>query len=305
MMNTNHFPEDVNFYPVMAIQAARRDSRVGGGWRLFVLAKALDRSGRGAVSRDALREYVLSLGASARQWQRWIIEARNNDLLRDVQRKSGEWDLILPGPGMAGSSMKCATVGIRKVSMKASLLIGTGWKARIWAAYEATHNGKPISRETMQKIVNVPVSTQRYRDAQAGVKRQRNYAKLKAKADALPILKEYSRHKGLYVRSDGFIGSRKPDSRSTDLAFRGGKGRTRKANKILRQIEQRQDGLSLVRQALSDDVAQSNFIRLFNFTPNQTRATAKKLANADNPRVREVYEYAHEAKSGASIWCQC
>lgn len=309
MATDTRFPEYVSFYPVMAIQAARRNSRVGGGYRLYVLAKALDKEGRGTVSRDELRAFALSLGVSPRQWQRWMTEARNFDLFTDVQRKSGEWELILPSAGNAAYSMGCESVGSRKATMQACDLIGTGWKARVWAAYEVIFNGRPMSRERMQKAINVPVSTQRYRDAQAGVTRQENYAKLTAKADALPMLKEYGQHKGLYVRRDGFIGSRKPDSRFSDIAFRAGKGRARKANATLHR-NQRVDGLSLMRQALCLDVSpemptkQSVYVRLFNSTPEQRRATERRIAKADIRQDFDLFEYSHTSKSGANVWMQ-
>lgn len=312
-MTDNHFPEHVNFYPVMAIQAARRSSRVGGGYRLLVLAKALDKPGRGSVSRDELRDFALSLGVSPRQWSRWIAEARNKDLVTDVQRAGGEWELVLPSAGAAAFSMKCENVGSRKASMKASDLIGYGWKARIWAAYDATHNGRPISRERMQKIVNVPVSTQRYRDTQAGVIRQQNHAKLNAMANSSAMLNEYGygHHKGLYIRKDGYIGSRKPDSRYTDIAFRAGKGRARKANATLHRM-QRNDGLSLMRQALSPDVTQpdtatnhSVYVRLFHFNPKRRKAIEKKMDKADQVRDYDLFEYSHETRKGSRVWIQC
>jgi hypothetical protein len=309
-MTPNHFPQYVTFYPLMAIAAARRASRVGGGYRLYVLAKALDREGRGAVSRETLRDYALSLGVLPRTWERWVIEARTRGLLSDVQRRDGHWEMILSGAAAAAHAMKCETVGTCKVTMAAYLLIGAGWKARVWAAYEATHNGRPVSREWMQKNVNVPASTQRYRDAQAGVIRQSNHAKLVYKADALPMLKDFGHHKGLYIRKDGFLGSRKPDSRTTNLAERGRKGRARKANATLHRME-RMIGLSLVRQALSDHVSpdlpasKSVCVRLFNFTPQQRAASEKKLRQADTRRIREVYEQSHTARSGAVVWAHC
>lgn len=310
-MIDNRYPETVNFYPVMAINAARKNSRVGGGYRLYVLAKALDTQGRGSVNRDDLREYALSLGVSPRQWLRWIEEARSNDLLKDWQRITGEWMVALPNPGSVAFSLGCENVGSRKATMQASDLIGYGWKARIWAAYEATHNGRPISRERMQKIVNVPVSTQRYRDAQAGVIRQQNHVKLKDRAEMFPILNEYgTHHKGLYIREDGFLGSRKPDSRFTNIASRAGKGRARKANATLHRIQHR-DGLSLMRQAFSQDVIpeifasneKSVYVRLFNYTHDQLKATEKKLNQTDT-HVRNIYEYSHASKSGSFVWVE-
>lgn len=308
-MTDNRYPVDVSLYDVMAIQAARRASHVGGGYRLYVLAKALDVQGRGSVSRNQLRKYALSLGVSPRQWQRWIIEARNFDLVTDVQRAGGKWDLILPSAGAAMFAMGGDSVGARKVTMKAADLIGPGWKARIWAGHEVTYNGKPISRERMQKIVNVPVSTQRYRDAQARVTRRQNHARLKARADSLPMYQDYGRHKGLYSRRDGHIGSRKPDSRFSDIAFRGGRGRARKANATLHRM-QRLDGLSLMRQALSEDVTpeldatngQSVYIRQFNFTPKQRKATEKRIVKLDLLDPPSLYQFSHKSPSGAFIW---
>jgi hypothetical protein len=189
--------------------------------------------------------------------------------------------------------------------MPAALLVGPGWRARIWAAYESTHNGRPISRERMQKIVNVPVSTQRFRDSQAGVVRKQNHAKLKARADALPGLQEYGKHKALYLRKDGHIGSRKPDSRFTDLASRAGKGRARKANATLQRMQQ-DFGSSLMRRALSDSVSSGIAgIRLFNSTPDQRKNTQKRIARLDLQTPPDVFELSHTSKSGSSVWMEC
>lgn len=298
MTDARRFPETITFYTVMGIQAARRFSRVGGGWHLWVMANTLDEQGRGRIPRDLLKDYAFSLGVKPRTFQRWITEARNFDLVRDVQSANGEWMLVLAGLFSAAKSMRCENVGI-KVAMSAADFIGKGWKARVWAAYEATHKGKPISREKMQKLVNVPVSTQRYRDAQAGVKRTRNYAKSDLKGDLLPAVVEYTDHKAPYVRGDGFIGWRLPDARTTDLVRVVGKGRARKANKKLRQKEQ--SGLLLMERALSDATSPA-VIRLFNSTPAKRKATERKLARNDYSHVSDVYEAAPRATSGAHVW---
>jgi hypothetical protein len=124
------------------------------------------------------------------------------------------------------------------------------------------------------------------------------------------MLQEFGKHKGLYIRRDGFIGSRKPDSRYSDFAFRAGKGRARKANATLHRM-QRLDGLSLMRQAFSQDVtpetvtSQSVYVRLFNFTPKQREAIEKKLDKADIRRDFDLYEYSHESRNGSKVWIQC
>lgn len=176
--------------------------------------------------------------------------------------------------------------------------------------FDVTHNGRPISREKMQKIVNVSVSTQRYRDAQANVTRVQNHAKLNVKADSLPMLKEYSNHKGLYIRKDGYVGSRKPDSRYSDIATRAGKGRSRKANKTLHRM-QLQNGLSIMRQALSDAVTpdevtnQSVYIRLFHSTKKKRVSFEKKLDRMDRRRNFDLFEFSHTSRNGSNVYVQC
>jgi hypothetical protein len=305
---TSRYPERVYFDASMGVHAARKSSRVGGGWRLWVLAKALDTAGIGYVQRDDLHAYALSLGVSPRQWRRWIDEARNNDLVRDWQRKTGEWMLSLPSWAKAAYAIGCSSVGSRKVWMKAADLIGAGWKARVWAAYEASFGGTPVSRERMQKLVNVAASTQRYRDNQAGVQRIANYARLeKASPDMAAGLAEYGygQHKALFISRDGYLYSRKPDTRLTDLADRGRKGRARKANASLTRL-QRQNGLSKMRQAFCDDAKsdlatnQSDYVRMFHYTDRQRKVAERCLRKTAIDH--DVYGFSHTAKSGAMVW---
>lgn len=219
------FPQRVTFYGLMAIEAARKSSRVGGGWRVYVLAKSLDTTGLGNVKRDDLRAFVLSQGVHVRTWQRWITEARAASLVTDWQTACGDWMLALPSAGKAGFMLGCESIG-RKVSMQTADLIGNGWKARVYSAWES---GKQISREAIQKAVNIPVSTQRYRDVQAGIKRQRNYSKSNLKADSFAGVIEHTDHKVPFVTRDGFIAWRLPDTRTASHAQTLGRGRARKA----------------------------------------------------------------------------
>ena len=300
------WPASVAFYSHMGIAAARRYSKLGGGWRLYVLAKALDPQGLGKIARDDLRDYALFLGVNVRTFERWIIQARNAGFFIDVQSSGGAWMLRMVNAGQAAAELKCETVG-RKVTLPAAALIGNGWKARVWAAYEITHNGQPIARETMQKIVNVAVSTQRYRDAQAKVNRVRNFAKsdIQLRGNQLPGLKETSGRKNIFIDKDGFINWRLPNSYIFTKALRGGKGRGRKANKIIRNI-QSTNGLLLLQQALSlEDEYNKDIVKLFNQNPQQAQRAMKKLAKIDNRKVKDIYERSHKSHNGAVIWTHC
>ena len=306
-LEASKWPASVAFYSHMGIAAARRYSKIGGGWRLYVLAKALDPQGLGKIAREDLRDYALFLGVNVRTFERWIKQARNAGLFyTDVQNSSGQWMIVMANAGIAAAELNCETIG-RKVTLPAAALIGNGWKARAWAAYEITHNGQPIARETMQKIVNVAVSTQRYRDVQAKVNRVRNFAKsdMQLKGNQLPGLKETSGRKNIFIDKDGFINWRLPNSYIFTKALRGGKGRGRKANKIIRNI-QSTNGLLLLQQALSlEEEYNADIVRLFNQNPQQAKRAMKKLAKIDNRKVKDIYERSHKSHNGAVIWTHC
>ena len=306
-LEASKWPASVAFYSHMGIAAARRFSKIGGGWRLYVLAKALDPQGLGKIARDDLRDYALFLGVNVRTFERWIKQARDAGLFyTDVQNSSRQWMIVMANAGIAAAELNCETIG-RKVTLPAAALIGNGWKARAWAAYEITHNGQPIARETMQKIVNVAVSTQRYRDVQAKVNRVRNFAKsdIQLRGNQLPGLKETSGRKNIFIDKDGFINWRLPNSYIFTKALRGGKGRGRKANKIIRNI-QSTNGLLLLQQALSlEDEYNKDIVKLFNQNPQQAGRAMKKLANIDNCKVKEIYERSHKSHNGAVIWTHC
>ena len=305
-LEASKWPASVAFYSHMGIAAARRYSKLGGGWRLYVMGKALDLQGLGMIARDDLRAYALFLGVEVRTFQRWMNQARNAGLFIDVQSSGGAWMLRMVNAGIAAAELNCETVG-RKVTLPAAELIGNGWKARVEAAYMTTHNGQPIARETIQKIVNVAVSTQRYRDAQAKVKRIKNFATSEVKVNNGQLLgmRDTSGRKNIFIDKDGKLSWRLPNSYQYIKALRGGKGRGRKANKTIRNI-QSVDSLLLMQQALrQEEEYNKDIVRLFNQNPQQAKRAMKKLAKIDNRKVKDIYERSHKSHNGAVIWTHC
>ena len=296
----------VTFYAEMGIEAARRFSGVGGGWRLYVIAKSLDAKGLGMVKRDELESFMLELGVDQRSFYRWINEARRYDLVIDVQSVDGDWMLRLPNAGKAAASLGCQRIS-RKVTLPIMTLIGKGWKARVNGAFMATFNGKPIARETIQKTYNIPQSTQRYRDAAARVTRITNIADLgevensRETIELLQAAKREGLYHGEYVKG-GNLYRRLPNIYQFTTAIRGGRGRARKANKIIK-LQQQQNGLLQKQQALSDDVA-PDFVRLYNMTEAQTKRTVKRI-DEQNTKVQFVYElkdHTYKERNGIVLW---
>ena len=297
----------IQHFPLLSIQAAKRKG-ARGGYRLWLIARAMDESGRGMLARDDLKAYALQLGLSPRQYDRWIQEARNNDLLTDVQQaqsKGGAWLFIIASLPRAAHALHCENVGTRKATMPAVDVIGAGYRARLFMSYQQTHMQKPITQERIQKIANIPASTQRYRNNQSGVKRVRSYAKTTITKDNLPGLQEHSQHKGLFVRRDGFISWRLPNTYIIDFEgyTTGARGRARKANKQLKGLL-RLEGLLIMQQALTSDNEpneQPKGYRLFNTTDKQFKTTRKKLHDL-KPSAGDVYAFPKRARSGALMW---
>ena len=96
-------------------------------------------------------------------------------------------------------------------------------------------------------------------------------------------------YKGEFIK-DGKVYRRLPNVYQFTLALRGGKGRARKANRIIRQ---QQNGLLTMQQALSDDA--TNAVRLYNMTEKQTNATLKKIDSV-RPQAPVIYELANKTQ---------
>lgn len=276
MTDSARYPETVKFNPLVGLKSFHIPE-AGGAWRLFVLAKNLA-AGNDHVRRDDVREYAASLGIREKTFRRWITAARNLDLVRDVQRQTGEWMLILTSNDKAASIMGSERKGA-PVTMSARLIVGKQWRAYVFAGFEATFNGRLISRKKQAELSGIPVSTQRKFDKEAGVKRQKNYAVSNIHANGYSAVLEFGSRAGLYKYWDKTthqlkLGWRLPDSRRFDGAMTNGSKNSLGA------------------------------LSLFNRTHNHYKATVRKLSKSDSP-VREVYLYSHTSRNGADMWTHC
>ncbi len=301
---TEEYPQDVSFYTYMGIDAARARSGVGGAWRLYILAKALDQDGVGRVALADLRGFALHLGLNPRTYQRWINQAERRGVLSYFQKESGEWWVNLQSPAKLCHAMGWDAIG-KKMQINPALLIGKGWKANVWTSVSAGRHGRQISRERLQKAYNVPARTQTYRDNQADVNRQANYANtgiIANSADVNAWQENNPQWKGLFRASNGRLYRRLPDTRATDRVIFIGTGRSEKALKELRHL---QDITARYKGdwALDNGIEDTEFIRLFNRNSKQLKTTERKLKRQDKPRVVDVFQYIYDSKdSGAGIW---
>ena len=302
-MNENYlsltFPDSVTFWPLMGVAAFRNGC--GGAWRIWLLAKSLDDIGRGAIPQNYLEMYAMHLQIHRKSYLRWHTKAEKLKLITKVSRKSGAVDTILAGHAKAAYFIGCKHVGSRRARTRVALLVKKGWRAHIWAAYITTHLKRPISRAKMREITDVPESTQLVYEKETGVRPTPNYLVSNMSLDKLIGVREFERNHAFpywdKVNKRWTIAWRAPDSRDASfLANCMPPGRTRKINKYLRSLS----GSSYVGRASSKE---SEYIRLFNDSPQTTEFTLRKLAREGPPpwEVSEVFELTHRGEN-ADFW---
>lgn len=267
------FPEVVRIWPRVGF-AARSYRGGGGALRLYVIAKAIAREADG-VSRDQVLACLRVFGVAPWTAKRWLDAARKLGLVQDVQRQSGEWSLRLIGYAKAALLLGLKQPG-KPVEIPTEALFGRQWWSRLFAAFEGSFQGRPISRRTLQAVSGIPLSTQRVYDNQAGVVRRKNYALSAIPADHLDAVKEFGKRAAPFAFLDKstnrrLIGWRLPDSRSCPMLGIGGPCNT------------------------------AGIVSLFNRTSGQLKRTQRRLSRSDSP-LREVYLFSHTSRRGADLW---
>lgn len=228
--------ETIRLYPEIGVYAWR--SRFGGAWRAWVLARHLDKSGRGACEIAALHKLADDLGVNRRTFARWYEQAVSLGLL--TPRRSGDGWAVILSTVKTCLTLDCPRVN-RKVEIPLSALMGYGWKARVFAAFEAGFRGRPISRRKQEELTGIPSCTQRRYDGQAGTRRRPGYAVSDRPSDHLAGVVEHERRPGAFVIKTGKGQSRvawhTPHSRTHPEATPAGRGCARKVSKKIRHLQ--------------------------------------------------------------------
>lgn len=275
--------QTVKIWPLIGTAATKRPA-AAGAWRLWIFAKNLDKPGLGAIPLIDLIACIKDLGVSPKNQQRWLKQARRLGLIRD--RASADGWIALPSPAKVAAILGCVYAGARPARIPAGDLIAPGWRAKVWAAYVSTQNGRPISRAKQEEISGVPASTQRAYDKQAGVIRRPNYAVSNRSAELLPCVVEFENRPAFKIWNSKprrwVVAWRLPDIRTTSAAESLQRGRSRKINKAIKRLkEQQNNGLSLLGQVVSYDAGGANASRIFYTTDRQAKAARRKLIIAD------------------------
>jgi hypothetical protein len=286
----------VKFWPMMGISAWRQNK--GGAWLAWTLAKYLDPSGRGAIREADLQSLARELGIHPKTWHRWMTNAKQCGFIRGLANGR----ILLAGYSSAARLLGCDYIGSRPTQIPIHELVGPCWRAHVWAAYEQTHLGRPISRLRQEALTGVPVSTQRAYDNAANVLRRSSISISTKSPDQLPGVIEFEGRPGAFELYDRrqhklVIAWHLPDSRISGSAISLQRGRSRKINKALRH----DDGSSILGRAPSCFANDVPAFRLFHKTMTQAKATERKLSRSDQTPPHEIYLLSPEGKK-VDLW---
>lgn len=271
------FPETVKFMPLIGLKSFRM-SEAGGAWRLFVLAKNL--AGHfDHIERESLRAYAKELGISEKQFTRWMNAARGYDLFTDVQRKSGEWMMILTSNKKAAAIFGCE-IKDYYVTLPAKHLFSKGWKAFVFASWQAAFTGngeRLVSQKKQAAITGISEQVQREYNKTAGVTSKKNYAVSNIHANGYHGVLEFGNRAGLFQFWDKQthqkkLGWRIPNTRHFPLFGLGGSYKTRRT------------------------------MSLFNRTAEQHAASMKALRKSETLKFPEIYVYDRNSQNGNGLW---
>lgn len=217
----------MKFYPVLGAWAIsqKKEAKAADAFRVWTVAKALDREGKGIVSVAALRARLRRIGRAESTISKMISQAIARGWVEKHEWKTGY--LSLRSPGKIAASMGCYEIG-NHVEMHERLLFTPGWKANVWAGVESLFDGKQISVKKLHEIAHIlPRSQSNYRKL-AKVRTKPNYAKSKLSADHVPGLKASGR---AALPMGDQAGWRLPDTRfAPSFVGQCAKGRSRKNN---------------------------------------------------------------------------
>jgi hypothetical protein len=198
----------VRVYPDLGLSAIRIHK--GGGFRIWTLARALDKEGRGWIYQANLYNLQKDNRVRRRTFFYWLKQARELGMFIDGER--GKIFLL--------SLEKTAKIFYvsylhSNFIMPARKLTGKGWRSFVFASM---HTEKPCSRQTLKTITGISPRTQARYDAVAKVKRKPNIYVTDRPASDLPGACEYGKEATNFILYDpktktSKLAHKRPDSR--------------------------------------------------------------------------------------------
>lgn len=296
-------PVSVSVWPILSFRAYQ--AGYSHGYRLWILARAIDKLGSGKVMAGELRAAAKEVGLSTKDYNRYLRSAKKAEMLTSIQVKS-KTQYLIKAVGKVAQSVNCFYIGPRKALLPLREIFARRWLSLMWSGWIATLLGRPISRDKMRELTGVSPRAQTIYNKERGITSIPHYAHDESKDPTkVAMLCDFPREQGgrpaAFIYKESKTGKeivtwRLPDSRQSPH-FEDGKGRTRKINRAIRFNEVRQH-LSLMRQV---NVTPSVSIPVYPvrlFQPNPANAINAIILLQDKPRTLECVHEIYISKAG-------
>lgn len=275
--------------------AAKQHHRLTA-WRAWELARHYDKAGSGVVEHaDLLRFYTLNLNLSLTTGRKFIKCAVNAGYFQPITRKSGVKIYKLLGAVGVANSLGLTRVDNFKVTVQIDKLIGKGWQSELWAAFTANQEGRPRSRETLEKITHIPRVSQRAHERKANIEATPAYIHderekpeqylhyLKFDHPDYPKPHAFLRYDMALARN--IIVYRAPDIRKAPARFTRNRGRSKSVNQQL--------------NALLYSLERERSIKLYHASDKGIKATSRRLVKQQIPDTgKESIQALYLTKAG-------
>jgi len=267
--------DTIKIYPELVLGALNKNS--SGAVRVWFLAKHYDR-GNGNIPVKPFRHWLSELGISRSTYYGWIKQALQLGLMK---REGEVYSLVSWGNG-------ASIIGVGHlalpVKMDINLFISKGWLNYVWAGYLVRFGGKPIARETLKKLTGTPRRTQFERERKAGVKVKANYADMGDPKNDPEIAVYPEKEKGYYGKN-GRVRRRLPNTYEPSGVERGAAGRTKQANKTIKNAL-----LKMWNSSTSDRLYCQNY-----------RQLKQASRRNQNPHKQNIFLYLYD-RSRVGLW---
>lgn len=262
----HQWPETVKVWPVILLAAIL--TKHAGALRLYLLARSLDVTGAGHISRKSLFDYLNHLQLDERQRRRWLADALSLGLVVYSERSNAYYLVNLARAAqLAGAS----SIGYPS-TIGAAPLVRHGWRAYVWSAYLASiGEERVISQNKKCELTGIDPRTQRNYQAAIPGKARHNYAVTHFKPAHIAGLQEV-RGYTLFRTEQGQVFQRLPDNRIVPIFISRSlpRGRSKKAQRAL--------NCSLQVERANDKV-----FKLFFESPKQAEQAIRNMGKQDIP----------------------
>jgi len=229
IQHANTDPHDrIRIRPRIGLASAKH--KMGGAWRIWAVCRNLDSVGDGAIKKEVLMSFMLSIGVNRKNIDRWIKQAITCEYFkRVVQYEDGTILYLLNSETIVAKKFNLDKVDARYVWIETEKMFEEGWRELVWNAFIAVNiNGKSISRTKIEEMTGYERHRQARLEQGQDIETILNLELTNVPASQVEMFRDNGVCAFTYC---GKVAVRLPDTRLTEMVKNiGGKGRSKHVN---------------------------------------------------------------------------